>query len=76
MTLDDYVSSPADRRIVCRTSLSATTPVGPYTNEYIWFLTFDATGRSITRITEFLDGLMAKELLGTLGKAGLMETKS
>ncbi|KAK3706625.1 hypothetical protein LTR37_012634 [Vermiconidia calcicola] len=57
MDIDYYLAVPEERRAVCRSSLSATTAVGPYSNVYVWFLTFDDKGEKITSITEMLDGI-------------------
>jgi ketosteroid isomerase-like protein len=37
--------------------------VGPYKNEYVWFLRFDEEGKKITEIVEFLDSKAAAEIL-------------
>lgn len=70
MTIDDYVAAPEDRRAVCRSTLQATTPVGAYDNEYVWFLTFDDRGK-ITRITEFMNTQAVADLRSRLKEAGL-----
>lgn len=75
MTMVDYVSNAAERRVVCLSSLKAKTPVGPYANEYVWFLTFDETGTKIVKIVEMLDGIAAKSLLDGLVDAGLREKR-
>ena len=72
MNIDDYVSAPSERRVVCRSSGSATTPVGPFTNEYVWFFTFDESGRNIVSVTEFFDGQAAKGVLTKLREGGYL----
>jgi len=71
MTIDDYMAIPSQRRAVCRSSMTATTPVGPYSNVYVWFLEFDESGEKIVIIEEFYDTKAAGELLGKLKDAGL-----
>jgi ketosteroid isomerase-like protein len=61
--MKQYLAVPAERRVVCLTSLDSTTTVGPYKNEYVWFLRFDETGSKITEIVEFLDSKAAAEIL-------------
>lgn len=73
MIIDDYLAVPAERRCVCRSSLSASTAVGPYKNEYVWFLTFSEDGKSITKITEFLDSKGASEVVVKLREAGILK---
>ena len=63
MTMKDYVAVPSERRVVCLTALESTTTVGPYKNEYVWFLRFDESGEKITEIVEFLDSKAAAEIL-------------
>ena len=63
MTIKEYLAVPAERRVVCFTALDATTTVGPYKNEYVWFLRFDESGQKITEIVEFLDSKAAAEIL-------------
>ena len=43
----------------------AESPIGPYRNEYAYFLTFNGDGTKVTRVDEFVDsafstGFMAK----------------
>ncbi|KAK1078285.1 hypothetical protein LTR33_007367 [Friedmanniomyces endolithicus] len=73
-TVHDYLAVPSELRAVCRTSLDADTPVGPYHNDYVWFFTFDGTGQSIVSITEFVDSKAGATLLGKLNEAGLLQT--
>lgn len=73
MTTNDYLAVPEDRRVVARSSVEAATPVGPYKNEYVWFLTFDDSGRKVVNVTEFVDALAAKELLGRLKESGYLD---
>jgi ketosteroid isomerase-like protein len=63
MTIKDYLAVPSERRVVCLTSLDSTTTVGPYKNEYVWFLRFDESGEKITEIVEFLDSKAAADIL-------------
>ncbi|KAK3116435.1 hypothetical protein LTR53_003228 [Teratosphaeriaceae sp. CCFEE 6253] len=71
-TIHDYMAVASERRVVCRTSLVANTPVGPYKNDYVWFFTFDEGGEKIVSITEFLDSKAGAELLAKLTDAGLL----
>lgn len=73
MVIDDYVSALAERRSVCRTSVTPTTPVGPYKNEYVWFLSFTEDGKKIIKIEEFLDAMGASGVLRNLGKEGFLK---
>lgn len=73
MTIDDYVADLDQRRAVCRSSLEATSPVGRYTNEYVWFLSFDESGEKITNITEFMDTKAAGDLLSKLREQGYIK---
>ena len=73
MIIDDYLAVADERRAVCRSSVSATTPVGPYSNEYVWFLVFDETGQKIVSITEFFDSKAAADLLAKFVDAGLLK---
>ena len=70
MTINDYIAAPDQRRAVCRSSMKATTPVGPYSNEYVWFLSFDETGSQIVSITEFMDSKAVSEFRSRLAEAG------
>lgn len=70
--MHDYTVDIAQRKTVCWSSLAATTPIGPYTNEYVWFLTFDGTGTRITSITEFIDTKKAEEVRSALQEARLL----
>ncbi|KAK1064290.1 hypothetical protein LTR74_008767 [Friedmanniomyces endolithicus] len=72
-TIHDYLAVPTELRAVCRTSLDADTPVGPYHNDYVWFFTFDSTGQSIVSIIEFVDSKAGATLLGKLNEAGLLQ---
>ncbi|KXT00855.1 hypothetical protein AC578_961 [Pseudocercospora eumusae] len=62
MTIHDYLAVPEERRAVCRSSMSATSPAGPFNNEYVWFLTFNESGNKITLIEEFLDSKATSDL--------------
>ena len=73
MTIDDYIAVPSERRAVCRSSMSATTPVGPYNNEYVWFFTLDDSGQKIASITEFLDSKAAGDIVSKFVEAGLLK---
>ncbi|KAK4955688.1 hypothetical protein LTR10_006627 [Elasticomyces elasticus] len=72
-TIHDYLAIPNERRAVCRTSLTADTPVGSYANDYVWFFTFDEDGGKIVSITEFMDSKAGAEMLRKLTDAGLFE---
>ena len=69
MTINDYMAVPEERRAVCRSSLEAMTPYGPYNNEYVWFFYFNESGDQVVRITEFLDSKAAADILAKV-KAG------
>ena len=47
---------------------SAETPVGPYANEYIWVLTFDASGDKVLKILEFVDSAFSARFGSELRK--------
>ena len=70
MTIKEYLGVPAERRAVCFSIMDSTSVVGPYHNEYVWFLRFDESGERITEITEFLDAQAAAQILGKLKEAG------
>lgn len=72
MEMHDYTADVSQRKTVCWSSLSASTPVGPYSNEYVWFLTFDESGEKITAITEFIDTKRAEEMRSALREAKLL----
>lgn len=72
MTINDFVAAPADRRAVCRSSMKAMTPAGKFENEYVWFFTFDESGKKITHIEEFLDSKATKEIRARFDAAGLL----
>lgn len=72
MDMHEYTVDVTRRKTVCWSSLSATTPIGPYQNEYVWFLTFNESGMEITAITEFIDSKKAEELRAALKDAGLL----
>lgn len=63
MVIKEYLAVPAERRAVCYTVLNSETKVGPYRNEYVWFLRFDESGEKISEIMEFLDSKAAGEIL-------------
>lgn len=69
MQIDDVVVAPDDRKVVVRSSQSSTTVLGPFSNEYVWFFTFDESGEQITRIVEVLDSAASKEMLARVTKA-------
>lgn len=75
MEMHDYIRDLAQRKTVCWSSLTATTPVGPYANEYVWFLTFNEDGTKITAVTEFIDGKSADELRAKLKEADLLHRR-
>lgn len=72
MTLHDLVVSAADRRVVCRVSSTATTPVGPYANENVFFLTFSEDGRQVTEVVDFMDSMAVKGLQQRLLQAKMV----
>lgn len=47
MTIKDYMEVPSERHAVCRSQFLGTTPIGPYSTEYVWFLRFDENGKNI-----------------------------
>lgn len=69
MNIDDVVVAADDRRVVIRSSQSSTTTLGPFSNEYVWFFTFDDNGEKITRIDEMLDSAASKEMMARATKA-------
>lgn len=71
--MDDYLAVPSERHCVCRSSLTAQTPVGLYSNNHLWYLWFDESGTKITKIVEHVDAVAAKELFARLVEAGLRE---
>lgn len=71
MTIHDYLSAPSERRAVCRSSMAATSTVGPFNNEYVWFLTFNETGEKIVNITEFLDSKASTDIRAKMAEADL-----
>jgi ketosteroid isomerase-like protein len=73
MKIDDYMAVPEDRRAVCRSSMTAQTAVGPFSNEYVWFFKFDESGKKIVEIAEFFDGIAARDILGRFKEAGLVK---
>ncbi len=73
MTIDDYLAVPAERRAVCRLSMTATTPVGEYDNEYVFFFDFNESGTKLTKIVEFLDATKVAELRDRFAKAGMSD---
>ncbi|PSK42196.1 hypothetical protein B9Z65_4110 [Elsinoe australis] len=72
MTINDYLPAPSERRAVCRSSMVASTPVGEFRNEYVWFFTFDESGEHVTDIVEFLDSVATRDIRSRLGEAGLL----
>lgn len=70
--MNDYMVVASERRVVCRSSMTANTPVGLLKNEYVWFLKFNEDGSKISSIVEFMDGIAAKSLLGKLSEAGYL----
>jgi ketosteroid isomerase-like protein len=44
----------------------AKSPVGPYANEYTWFLWFSESGEKITKIEEFVDSAYIKDFLAKM----------
>lgn len=69
MTIKVYVTVPAERRVVCYSTLDSTTVVGPYQSEYVWFLRFDDSGDKITEIVEFVDSKATAEILSRVREA-------
>lgn len=73
MEMHDYTIDLSQRKTVCWSSLTATTPIGPYSNEYVWFLSFDESGTKITAITEFIDTKKAEDVRSALRDAQLLQ---
>ncbi|KAK4503651.1 hypothetical protein PRZ48_004566 [Zasmidium cellare] len=73
MAINDFVAAPTDRRAVCRSSMTAMTDAGKFENEYVWFFTFDESGKKITHIEEFLDSSATKEIRARFREAGLTQ---
>lgn len=67
MEMHEYTADVSRRKTVCHSSLKAMSPAGPYTNEYVWFLTFDESGKKIKTITEFVDTKKVEEVRAALG---------
>lgn len=72
MTINDFLAAPADRRVVCRSSMTAMTPTGKFENEYVWFFTFNESGTKIIHIAEFLDSKATKDIRARFDAAGLL----
>lgn len=75
MQMHDYTCDVHQRRTVCWSSLRAMTPIGPYANEYVWFLDFHEDGTKITGVTEFIDGKQADDLRAKLREADLLHVR-
>ena len=69
-TVDDYLGDPEERRSVVRASVDATTAVGPFKNEYVFFFDFDESGEKITKITEFVDSVASMDIQRRFKEAG------
>ena len=67
MEMHQYTADVSRRKTVCHSSLKAMSPAGPYTNEYVWFLTFDDSGEKIKAIAEFVDTKKVEEVRAALG---------
>lgn len=66
MEMHDYTADVSQRKTACRSSLNAMSPAGPYSNEYVWFLTFDESGQKIKEISEFIDTKKTEEVRAAL----------
>jgi len=75
MTIDDYFGSSEELRAVVRSTLDATSVVGPYHNEYVWILSFNESGDKITAITEFLDTKAVDDLRIKLADAKIQDDR-
>ena len=72
MRIDDLLLVPDELKAVVRSSGTASTPVGPFSNEYVWFLTFDEAGKKVVDITEFFDTKAATDIISKLKDAGYL----
>lgn len=70
MTIHEYIGIPEEHRAVLRSSTEASTYVGPFLNEYVWFLKFDEAGEKIVDIIEFMDSSAVKDIFARLESAG------
>lgn len=68
-TINDIVVAPEERRVVIHSSVTASATVGRFSNEYVWFFTFDQEGQKITRIDEMMDSAAVKDLYARRAKA-------
>lgn len=75
MEMHEYTVDVAQRRTVCWSSLTAMSSVGPYSNDYVWFLTFDESGKKITAITEFIDSKKAEQVRAAWKEAALLNQR-
>lgn len=66
MEIVRLVNDVEAHQVVIHARGSATSPVGPYKAEYVYFLTLDEAGKQITRIDEFVDSAFAMDFLGKL----------
>lgn len=66
MEMSEYTVDLAQRRTVCYSKIAATSVAGPFSNEYVWFLTFNESGKKITSIVEFLDSKQSDDVRAAL----------
>ncbi|CAK3734884.1 Hypothetical predicted protein [Lecanosticta acicola] len=65
-TADNILYDVAARKSCFHATSSATSPVGPFGNEYSFFLWFSEDGEEITRIEEMVDSAYSKEYFARL----------
>jgi hypothetical protein len=70
MTISDYIGVPDQLRSICTCSMTSTSPVGPFSNEYIFIFTFDESGTQIKHIVEMMDSAAVKDIFARLAAAG------
>jgi ketosteroid isomerase-like protein len=61
LTINDVVEDNEARKICMYLKARADTLAGEYVNEYMWTLSFNASGTKIINATEFVDTVMNKD---------------
>ncbi|GAB7358487.1 hypothetical protein MBLNU230_g2551t1 [Neophaeotheca triangularis] len=70
MTIKDHTIDVEARRVACYSSMTSKTPVGPFVNEYAWFLTLDEKGEKLVDIKEMMDSVAVGEIRRKLVEGG------
>lgn len=70
MTMHDYFASVEDRRAAVHATMEAEAVTGPYSNEYVFLLSFDESGEKLVKVVEMLDSAAAKEVRERMRIAG------